>query len=139
MKDHGFLETRAFDTARDIIAKGNGKDSLFTVSKNSKVSDAILILSKEGIDQIPVTDNGQFVGSISSASLLEKIIVDPKLQGKQVGEVMDKPMMFVAPDSTLDVLSSLVNKENKAVLVRDDRDNVHIITQHDILKAMAAM
>jgi cystathionine beta-synthase len=47
--------------------------------------------------------------------------------------------MFVAPDSTLDVLSSLVNKENKAVLVRDDRDNVHIITQHDILKAMAAM
>jgi cystathionine beta-synthase len=139
MKDHGFLETRAFDTARDIIAKGNGKDTLFTVSKNSKVSDAILILSKEGIDQIPVTDNGQFVGSISSASLLEKIIVDPKLQGKQIGEVMDKPMMFVAPDSTLDVLSSLVNKENKAVLVRDDRDNVHIITQHDILKAMAAM
>ena len=139
MKDHGFLETRAFDTARDIITKGNGKDTLFTVSKNSKVSDAILILSKEGIDQIPVTDNGQFVGSISSASLLEKIIIDPKLQGKQVGEVMDKPMMFVAPDSTLDVLSSLVNKENKAVLVRDDRDNVHIITQHDILKAMAAM
>lgn len=139
MKDHGFLETRAFDTARDIIAKGNGKDSLFTVDKNSKVSDAILILSREGIDQIPVTDNGQFVGSISSASLLEKIILDPKLQSKQVGDVMDKAMMFVAPDSTLDVLSSLVNKENKAVLVRDEQENVHIITQHDILKAMAAM
>lgn len=139
MKDHGFLETRAFDTARDIIAKGNGKDSLFTVDKNSKVSDAIIILSREGIDQIPVTDNGQFVGSISSASLLEKIILDPKLQSKQVGDVMDKAMMFVAPDSTLDVLSSLVNKENKAVLVRDEQENVHIITQHDILKAMAAM
>jgi cystathionine beta-synthase len=46
-------------------------------------------------------------------------------------------MIFVAPDSTLDVLSSLVNKENKAVLVRDESEKVHIITQHDILKAMA--
>jgi cystathionine beta-synthase len=137
MKDHGFLEIRAFDTARDIIASRKLKDSLFTVSKNSKVSDAIVILNREGIDQIPVTENGHFVGSISSASLLEKMILDPKLQSKQVGEVMDKPMIFVAPDSTLDVLSSLVNKENKAVLVRDEKEQVHIITQHDILKAMA--
>ena len=137
MKDHGFLDIRAFDTARDIISTRDSNDSLFTVPKNAKVSDAILILNREGIDQIPVTDNGHFVGSISSASLLEKIILDPKLQSKQVGEIMDKPMMFVAPDSTLDVLSSLVNKENKAVLIRDENDRVHIITQHDILKAMA--
>jgi cystathionine beta-synthase len=137
MKDHGFLEIRAFDTARDIIASRKLNDSLFTVSKNSKVSEAIVILNREGIDQIPVTENGHFVGSISSASLLEKMILDPKLQSKQVGEVMDKPMIFVAPDSTLDVLSSLVNKENKAVLVRDEKEQVHIITQHDILKAMA--
>jgi cystathionine beta-synthase len=54
-----------------------------------------------------------------------------------VSEIMDRPMIFVAPDSTLDVLSSLVNKENKAVLVRDESEKVHIITQHDILKAMA--
>jgi cystathionine beta-synthase len=45
-------------------------------------------------------------------------------------------MLFVAPDSTLDVLSSLLNKENKAVLIRDDHQQVHIITQHDVLKAM---
>ena len=138
MKDHGFLESRPFDTARDIIASRNGKDSLFTVSKNAKVSDAIIILNREGIDQIPVTENSHFVGSVSSASLLEKIIADPQLQTKQVGEIMDRPMLFVAPDSTLDVLSSLVNRENKAVLVRDEQENVHIITQHDILKAMSS-
>jgi cystathionine beta-synthase len=137
MKDHGFLDIRTFDTAKDIIAAKNGKEGLFTVSKNSQVSEAIRILNREGIDQIPVTDNGHFVGSIASASLLEKIILDPHLQDKQVGEVMDKPMIFVAPDSTLDVLSSLVNRDNKAVLVRDESERVHIITQHDILKAMA--
>jgi cystathionine beta-synthase len=138
MKDHGFLETREYSTARDIIVNRNGKDSLYTVSKSSRISEAILLMNREGIDQIPVVEQGQFVGSVSSASLLEKIIHDPQLQQKQVGEVMDKPMLFVAPDSTLDVLSSLLNKENKAVLVRDDTDKVHIITQHDVLKAITS-
>jgi len=138
MKDHGFLETRSFGSAREIISARNGKDSLFTVSKSSKVSDAILVMNREGIDQIPVTENENFVGSVSSSSLLEKIIQDPQLQSKQVGEIMDKPMLFVAPDSTLDVLSSLLNKDNKAVLVRDTHEKVHIITQHDVLKAMTS-
>jgi cystathionine beta-synthase len=136
MKDHGFLETRSFGTARDIILQRNGRDSLFTVNKAARVSDAILVFNKEGIDQIPVTENGHFVGSISSSSILEKIIQDPQLQHKKVGDVMDKPMLFIAPDSTLDVLSSLLNKDNKAVLVRDTDEKVHIITQHDVLKAM---
>ncbi|HTJ48198.1 MAG TPA: pyridoxal-phosphate dependent enzyme [Cyclobacteriaceae bacterium] len=138
MKDHGFLETRTFGTARDIIESRNGKDSLYTISKNEKVSEVIRLLNREGIDQIPVVEKGQFVGSISSASLLEKIIMDPQIQTKQVGDVMDKPMLFVAPDSTLDVLSSHLNKDNKAVLVRDVSEKVHIITQHDVLKAMTS-
>jgi cystathionine beta-synthase len=136
MKDHGFLETREFATARDIIVNRNGKDSLYTVSRSSKIGEAILIMNREGIDQIPVIDQDQFVGSVSSAGLLEKIIQDPQLQTRQVGDVMDKPMLFIAPDSTLDVLSSLLNKENKAVLVRDENEKVHIITQHDVLKAI---
>jgi len=70
--------------------------------------------------------------------LLEKMIEDPQLRSKTVGEVMDKPMQFVSPDSTLDVLSSLLNKENKAVLIRDDHQHVHIITEHDVLRAMTS-
>jgi cystathionine beta-synthase len=97
------------------------------------------VMNREGIDQIPVVEDGHFVGSVSSASLLEKMIQDPKLKGKQVGEIMDKPMLFVAPDSTLDVLSSLLNKENKAVLVRDTNEKVHIITQHDVLQAVTGL
>ena len=139
MKDHGFLETRSFGSAREIISSRNGKDSLHTVSKSTRVSEAILVMNREGIDQIPVTENENFVGSVNSSSLLEKIIQDPQLQNKHVGDIMDKPMLFVAPDSTLDVLSSLLNKDNKAVLVRDAQEKVHIITQHDVLKAMTSV
>ena len=139
MKDHGFLESRSFGSAREIISARNGKDGLHTVGKSTRVTEAILVMNREGIDQIPVTEDDNFVGSVSSSSLLEKIIQDPQLQNKNVGDIMDKPMLFVAPDITLDVLSSLLNKDNKAVLVRDAQENVHIITQHDVLKAMTSV
>ncbi len=138
MKDHGFLEERTFSTAREIIVARNGRNSLFTISKNSKIGEAIRLMNKEGIDQVPVVDGDEFVGSVASSSLLEKIIFEPGMKDKLVSELMDKPMQFVALDSTLDVLSSLLNKNSKALLVRDHLHAVHIITQHDILKAITS-
>lgn len=138
MKDHGFLEERAFATARDIVARRKEKNGLFTVGKDALIGEAIKIMNSQGIDQVPVVDKEEFVGSIASASLLEKIINDPQAKECRVGDLMDKPMQFVAQDTTLDVLSSMLNKNNKALLVRDDGHRVHIITQHDILKAMTS-
>lgn len=138
MKDHGFLEERSFSTAREIIVARNGKNSLFTISKNSKIGEAIRLMNKEGIDQVPVVDGDEFVGSVAASSLLEKIIFEPEMKDKQVEDLMDKPMQFVALDSTLDVLSSLLNKNSRALLVRDQLHAVHIITQHDILKAITS-
>ena len=49
---------------------------------------------------------------------------------------MDESFQFVGMDNTIDVLSSLINKENKALLVRDEKNEVHIITQSDLLMAV---
>ena len=49
---------------------------------------------------------------------------------------MDKPFQFVSPDNTLDVLSSVITKDNPAVMIRDKANEVHIITRHDLLHAM---
>lgn len=138
MKDHGFMEQGNYSSARDIISNRNGSTGLFTVAKEDSVERAIQLMNKQGIDQIPVVDNQHFVGSVSSSGLLEKVLVDPELKTRDIGSVMDKPMPFVALDSTLDVLTSMLNKENKAVLVRDDAQQVHIITQHDILKSISS-
>ncbi|MBS1951753.1 MAG: Cystathionine beta-synthase [Cytophagales bacterium] len=138
MKDHGFLEERNFSTAREIIMSRNGKDHLFTVSKKSTIGEAIRTMNKEGVDQMPVLEGNEFVGSVTTASLIEKIISDPNLKDKMVGEIMDAPMQVIAIDTTLDVLSSMLNKNNRALLVRDEKEKAHIITQHDVLRAMTA-
>lgn len=137
MKDHGFIEARDFETAQDIVDRRNGSDKLFVVDYATKVGEAIKMLTKEGIDQIPVVKENNYVGSVSTSRLLEQLMDDPDLKSKNVEEIMDSPMPFVAMDNTLDVLSSLINKNNRALLVRDAAHQVHIITHHDILQAMS--
>lgn len=136
MKDRGFVESNVFATAGDIIYNKNGKEKLLTISCNTPVGEAIKILNKEGISQLPVTDGNDFVGSITDAKLLHQLIENPELKNEPVKKVMDDPLRFVALNNTLDVLSSLIDHDHKALLVRDERNDVHIITQHDILLAM---
>ncbi len=135
MRDRGF-EEREFATAKDIIRRRNGLASLVTIDATSSVSDAISLLHKKGISQIPVRDGDQFTGSLKESNLLKILIEDPEIKNKPVREVMDQPLPFVGMDNTLDVLSSLINHDHQALLVRDERNQVHIITQQDLLMEM---
>lgn len=133
MRNHGFLEDRTFSTARDIIALRSNY-SLVATSKTDSVREAIGMMNSKSVSQIPVMENGEVVGSLTDNKLLARIIENPSLKDAQVADVMEASMKFVALDSTLDVLSSMVEKE-KAVLVRDVQNQIHIITKHDILEA----
>ncbi|QNL21227.1 cystathionine beta-synthase [Hyphobacterium sp. CCMP332] len=130
MKERGFLENRQFSNAREI-AERQGK--LITVSKEDKVSDVINLLNKKAISQIPVQNgHNEIVGSIVDSRLLKKIISDPELKNKKVEDVMEEPFPFVAMDTTVDTLSSMISKHG-ALLVRDESNTVHIITEADLL------
>ncbi|MDH5608307.1 MAG: pyridoxal-phosphate dependent enzyme [Cyclobacteriaceae bacterium] len=136
MKDHGFIESRKFATARDIIRHKNGNGQLHAIDKNTRIGEAILKMNEFGIDQVPVTDGDNFVGSLSDSRVLKSLIEKPELRERPVGEIMDSSFQFVGMDNTLDVLSSLISREKKALLVRDEQHKVHIITQSDLLMAM---
>jgi cystathionine beta-synthase len=135
MRNHGFLEDKTFGTARDIISARNGSYQLLVSHKTDKVKDTIYLMNSKSVSQIPVLEDGQVIGSITDSKLLSKIIENPDLKDATVADVMEESMKFVALDSTLDVLSSMLDKQ-KAVLVRDDNHQVHIVTKHDILEAM---
>ncbi|MDN4166901.1 cystathionine beta-synthase [Cytophagales bacterium LB-30] len=136
MRDHGFLEAREFATAKDIVASRNGSSALLTVNASSKVADAIKLFNKEGISQIPVVQGEEFVGSLTDSKILGQLIDDVSIKDKSIADVMDPSFQFVALDSSVDVLSSMINKNNKALLVRDEANKVHIITRHDLLMAL---
>jgi len=136
MKDHGYTETRIFASAKDIIDRKNGNGKMVSVSGDAKVGEVLSIFNKEGFSQIPVTDGESIIGSIMDYKILNQLLDDPSLKEKRVSEVMGKPFQFVALHNTIDVLSSLIDKNNPALLVRDEQNKIHIITKHDLLMAM---
>ena len=138
MSARGFLEERDFETAADILSNQSGNGHLTTIEKTATVGDAIRMMTANSISQLPVTEGDNFVGSLIDSKLLAQMIGDAELQNKPVSEVMDQPFQFVPLDNTLDVLSSVITKDNPAVMVRDENRDPHIITQHDILKALTS-
>ncbi len=138
MKDHGFLEQREYASAKSIIARQSGENALTTINQNSKVSAAIQLMTRLGISQLPVVgDDGEFVGRLSDTSLLSQLIADPALREKEIQAIMEKPFQFVPANSTLDVLSSMITRDNPAVMVRDENNHPRIITQQDLLETIA--
>ncbi len=139
MKDHGFLESRKFATARDIIKHRKAADGLKTINQEVTIGEAILTMNLNGIDQVPVIDaNGEFVGSLNDTKVLKGLLENPEIKTSAVSEIMDPPFQFVGMDNTVDVLSSLISKNANALLVRDDENGVHIVTQSDLLMAISS-
>lgn len=136
MKDHGFLEERDYATARDIIGKFDQDRTMLSVDVATTVSDAVMQLTQANVSQAPVSENGSFVGSLIDSKLLTMIIDNPEVKETPVSEVMGAPFQIVPKDTTLDVLASIINRDNPAVLVPDGAEKMRIITQHDVLKAV---
>ncbi|MFT6856460.1 MAG: cystathionine beta-synthase [Cyclobacteriaceae bacterium] len=137
MKDHGFLEERKFATAKDIVAYRKESAVLKTLTKDTKVGAAILMMNQNGIDQVPVVEGDHFVGSLNDTKVLKSILDNPAVKDQTVGDIMDNAFQFVSIDSTIDVMSSLISKDVKALMVRDHLQKAHIITQSDLLMAIA--
>jgi cystathionine beta-synthase len=50
---------------------------------------------------------------------------------------MTSSFPFVDLNTTIDKITTIINKENMAVLVEDQNGNIEIITQYDIINAIS--
>lgn len=134
MRDRGFLE-KPRSTAKTIVSSRKNYD-LISIDAHSKIEEALKKITTSDISQMPVMDNGKIVGSISETSLFAKLIDNPALKEETIEKIMEKPFPMVHLDSTVEEISSLINKETSAVMVKDNAGNLHIITKHDIIKSL---
>lgn len=137
MSDHGFLEEGNMLTAREILSRKEGRSEFITLSPTHTLKDAIDLIRKNYITQIPVVDNGKVIGSITERRVLNTILDDPGLKDEPVTIAMNDPFPFVLPTTRIDVLSKMINKENPAVLVQSENGQLDIITEFDLISVLA--
>lgn len=133
MLERGFLEV---GTVRDLLS-ALGRRRLVTIDENGTVSAAMDLMKKYDIEQIPVMMNGEITGSVSQSGLFKKLIEVPDLRDQLVGDVMEKTLPIIDMDTQIDRLTHYINKENGAVLVKDESGQYHILTKYDVLNAFS--
>jgi cystathionine beta-synthase len=133
MLQRGFLDV---NTVKDLIG-GLGRRRLVTINADAKVSEAMALMNKYDIEQIPVMTGGEFSGSISQNGLFKKLMEDADLKEKAVSTVAEQPLPLVTMDTPVDRLSHFINKDNGAVLTRDESGDHHILTKYDIITAFS--
>ena len=135
MRDRGFLN-KENKVARDLFA--NHKDlPLLTIGAYEPIHNAIAVMRKFGVSQLPVVDGSKFVGSINDSSLLAQLSENPSLRDAEVKVSMQSPFPVVQATDPLIAISKHFNAENGAVLVELGQGRYQIITSHDMVSAMS--
>jgi len=133
MLERGFLEVR---TVRDLIG-GLGRRRLVTVDEDAKVSDAMDLMKKYDIEQVPVMKDRMMTGVVTQSGLFKKLIEIPDVRDYNVADVKEKALPEVDMDTALDRLTHYINKENGAILTKDESGEYNILTKYDILDAFS--
>jgi cystathionine beta-synthase len=134
MAERGFFDVKSI---RDVV-NARGKQKLITVESTQSVGDAVDLMKKYDIEHIPVVDAaGSFIGSVSENGLFQKLFNNAEIKTEKIEKVMEKPVPLVGFDTAVEKLGTLINKENGAVMAKDESGNYHIITKYDVLQALA--
>jgi cystathionine beta-synthase len=141
MMERGFLDVKTF---KDIVSS-RAHNRLVTVEPAHTVAEAVELMKKYEIDQIPVMSaragtnwNGAgLVGSLSESGLFSKLFSNPELKNEKISNVMEHPFPIVAYDTPVERLSSMITKDNGAVLSKDEAGNYHIVTKYDLIQSLA--
>lgn len=119
-----------------IIAKQIMQKKVISVDLNDRVSQAIVLMKKFGISQLPVFDNETAVGSISDRTILDMISDDGNMRSSEltVTEIMNESFPIVPEDTPLSTLTMLL-KHNLSILVTKKGKVMGIISKADLLNA----
>jgi cystathionine beta-synthase len=132
MIERGFLDVKTF---KDIISS-RGAKKLITIDPTQTVSEAVELMKEFDIEHIPVMNGNGPVGAISEGGLFQKIFHNPEIKNEKVQAVLESPFPIVDFETPVERLSTLINKENGAVLAKDETGNYHIVTKYDVLQAL---
>lgn len=134
MLSKGFLD---INTVQDLV-NGIGRRKLVTIDHNDTIAQAITLIQQHNIEQVPVTNNGEIIGSVSQNGLFKHLMNDMNLKAQPVQQVLEASLPIVPADTTIDTLSSYINTENGGVLVKDEANgDYQIITKYDIINALS--
>jgi cystathionine beta-synthase len=148
MIEYGFLERRtAAPTIAQVLAFKRNEDpevpELIAVESHQKVGQAVELMQRYGISQIPVVRHepadslADVVGSIQERGLLERVFRNPDALNEDVASAMEPPMRAVEIGESVDTVFADLSAGSPGVIVASSGKPVGVLTRADLLEYLA--
>jgi cystathionine beta-synthase len=145
MLEHGFVERSApRPSVRELLrAKQEETPALVTISAHQKVSEAISVMERFSISQLPVVRDGEtssladVIGSLQDRALLDRVFKNADALNEDVASAMQGPLAAVEADSPVDEIVGALTSGANAVVVAESGKPVGVLTRSDLLDYLA--
>jgi predicted transcriptional regulator len=121
-------------TLGDVCSK-----RLVTASKAEKVSDAVSLMRRHQISQLPIFEGEVQVGSLTERAISHELAVErtpEQLSRLRVADILGEPFPQLDERTALHVAAALLQTESAVLVTRNGRP-LGILTKADLLKAVA--
>jgi cystathionine beta-synthase len=148
MLEHGFVERRTpLPTVEELLSSKRVEAAdvpeLVTISAHQKVGEAIDVMQRYSISQLPVVRDGDVgsladvIGSLQDRDLLDRVFKNSDALHEDVASAMQPPLAAVEVSQPLDeVFATLTGRTNAVVVAREGKP-VGVITRSDLLEYLA--
>lgn len=120
----------------DILrVKGN---TLFTITPEHRLSDAVTTMAEEDIGSLVVMDHGDLTGMLTFREVMAALVGNGMQIGDQaVRAVMDKAPLTCSPDTEIDeVRRMMLGRHARYMPVLDGRTLMGVISFYDVAKTV---
>ena len=146
--DHGFLERRApVPTVEEVLRAKRVEEpevpEFVVIGSHQKVGEAIELMQRYSISQLPVVRNGaseslaDVVGSLQDRDLLDRVFKNPDALHEDVANAMQPPLATIDIRESLDEVFPTLTGRTNAVVVAQEGRPVGVITRSDLLEYLA--
>ena len=148
MLEHGFAERRVpAPTVSELLHSKRIEEievpALITIAAHQKVGEAIDVMQRYSISQLPVVRDGDVqsladvIGSLQDRDLLDRVFKNPDALHEDVATAMQPPLAAVETDITLDEVFATLTGRTNAVVIASKGKPIGVLTRSDLLDYLA--
>jgi cystathionine beta-synthase len=148
LAEYGILERRApAPTIEQVLtfkrSEEPGVPQLVLIESHEKVGQAIQLMQRYGISQIPVVRNepaeslADVIGSVRERGLLERLFANQDALNDDVAAAMEPPLPAIEIDESVDRVFADFSAGTPAVVVAETGRPVGVLTRADLLDYLA--
>jgi cystathionine beta-synthase len=134
MRQNRFLEPEKI-TLQDLLeAKSRDIPALVALGPEQPVREAITLMRRYEISQLPVLENGRSAGCVEEGTLLSQVLENEQLLDRPVRSVMAEPLPVLDAAENVGKARSLLAGKAPAVLVGHFGRIIGIVAKSDLIE-----